>query len=146
MKHLLPNCSLNWQKAIIHFCRLSSNYFPNILLLYYPLLLYNLLYIYYFYYYIIILSNYFQKNQLSVMAIVVTIMLFGRPLSWHSLYCVYRFYILDASSKIFIKYLYTSEIPHISSLNCCSWLRNSTAWHFISFYTEHLESAPKFHM
>ena len=42
------------------------------------------------------------------MAIVVTIMPFGRP--------VYRFYIemLDASFKIYIKYLYTSEIPHIS--------------------------------
>ena len=46
------------------------------------------------------------------MAMVVTIMPFGRP--------VYRVYkeILDASFKIYIKYLYTSEIPHISSLNC----------------------------
>ena len=60
----------------------------------------------------ITLSNYFPKIQLSVMAMVVTIMPFGRP--------VYRFCIeiLDASFKIYIKYLYTSEIPHISSLNC----------------------------
>ena len=56
----------------------------------------------------ITLSNYFPKIQLSVMAMVVTIMPFGRP--------VYRFYIeiLDASFKIYIEYLYTSEI---SSLN-----------------------------
>ena len=56
----------------------------------------------------IVLSNYFPKIQLSVKAIVVTIMRFGRP--------VYQFYmeILDASYKIYIKYIYTSEIPHVS--------------------------------
>ena len=30
--------------------------------------------------------NYFPRNQLSVMAMVVTIMPFGRTISWHSLY------------------------------------------------------------
>ena len=48
-------------------------------------------------YNVIVLSNYFPKIQLSVIAIVVTIMPFGSP--------VYRFYIemLDASFKIYIK-------------------------------------------
>ena len=83
--------------------------------------MYNI-YIYNFsYYYIIILSNYFPKIQLSVMPMVVTIMLFGRPISLT--FTVSRFYIeiLDASSEIKIKYLYTSEILRVSSSNCCPW-------------------------
>ena len=41
------------------------------------------------------------------MAMVVTIMPFGRP--------VYQFYIeiIVESFKIYIKYFYTSEIPHV---------------------------------
>ena len=82
------------------------------------LFIYILIIILYIYY---IIQFYFPKIKLSVMAMVVTIMPFGRP--------VYRFYIeiTDASFNIYIKYLYTSEIPHISSLNCSQSLRNSAA-------------------
>ena len=84
-------------------------YYVLLSFIYYLLLsiyIINLYVIYiYIYYYIIQL---FSKIQLSVMAMVVTIRPFGRP--------VYRFYIeiLDASFKIYIKNLYTREILHIS--------------------------------
>ena len=92
--------------------QLSFNYFPKILLLYITIIYMLSLSIYIINYIYIILSNYFPKIKLSVMAMVMTIMPFGRP--------VYRFYIeiTDASFNIYIKYLYNSEIPHISSLNC----------------------------
>ena len=41
----------------------------------------DIIYIYNYSYFIIFASNYFPKIQLSVMAMVVTIMPFGRPIS-----------------------------------------------------------------
>ena len=57
------------------------------------------------------------------MAMVVAVMRFGRPISWHSL-SLNRFNIeiLDASSKTYMKYLYTGEIhtflPQIAAHDC----------------------------
>ena len=116
--------------------QLSFNYFLKILFLYDLLLLYNILlyitiiyllffiyysynvyiyiYIYILYYYIIQLLSknstlsygYGSDHNAVWQAYIMTL-----P--------VYRFYIevFDASSQIYNKYIYTSEIPHISSLN-----------------------------
>ena len=51
------------------------------------------------------------------MAMVVTIMLLVGL--YHDINCISILHrMLDASSKIYIEYLYTSVNPHISSLNC----------------------------
>ena len=81
----------------IIFLKLSSiiiiSYIIILCILLYIICIYIQIYTYifsYVYYFIIILSNNFPKIQLSVMAMAVTIMPFGRPISplYHDIHCI----------------------------------------------------------
>ena len=115
-----------WKSPII-FLKISLLY--NLLLSYNIWLYIIIIILYYIIIYIIILSNFFREIQLSVMAMVVTIMPFCRPISWHSLYINFtkKYMYWMCHPKFTVNTFILVKILHISSLNYYPWFWNSAA-------------------